>query len=220
MKLDSVYPHIYESIPGWFFWQELYDRAVRLARPGGKLVEIGCFKGRSTSYLAAEILRADKGLKLYAIDLWDEKGRFGVSQKEFLENVKPVSSVIEAIQIPSISAAKLFQDGSLDFIWIDGDHSFPGVTEDIYAWYPKLRLGGWMGGDDLCIGGVRKAVERAFGPEKPLGKKTQGNWIRYQSPLIYDVDSEEGICPNSIHWVWWTRSKSKDWTILSPRGKR
>ncbi len=48
----------------------------------------------------------------------------------------------------SIKAAELFEDNSLDFCYIDGDHSYQAVTDDITAWLPKLKQGGIMAGDD------------------------------------------------------------------------
>ena len=39
-------------------------------------------------------------------------------------------------------------DGSLDFVYIDGDHTLKGTNTDLAAWWPKLRPGGWLCGDD------------------------------------------------------------------------
>ena len=41
-------------------------------------------------------------------------------------------------------------DGSLDFAYIDGDHTLRGVVIDLVRVYPKLKAGGWLGGDDFC----------------------------------------------------------------------
>jgi predicted O-methyltransferase YrrM len=48
----------------------------------------------------------------------------------------------------SVEAAKQFEDGYFDFVYIDADHSYKGVTEDLEAWYPKVRKGGMMAGHD------------------------------------------------------------------------
>jgi len=55
---------------------------------------------------------------------------------------------------------------SQDFIFIDGDHSYEGVSEDILLWSPKVRNGGWILGHDYSEywAGLRKAVDEAFGP--------------------------------------------------------
>jgi predicted O-methyltransferase YrrM len=40
-------------------------------------------------------------------------------------------------------------DGSLDFAYIDGDHTLRGITADLVRIHPKIRMGGWIGGDDF-----------------------------------------------------------------------
>jgi hypothetical protein len=59
-------------------------------------------------------------------------------------------------------AVKRFDDNSIDFIYVDGDHSYEGCLKDIELYYPKLRKGGIMAGDDLHKDGVRPAVEKYF----------------------------------------------------------
>jgi hypothetical protein len=41
-------------------------------------------------------------------------------------------------------------DGSLDFAYVDGDHTLRGITIDLVKVYPKVRNGAWIGGDDFC----------------------------------------------------------------------
>lgn len=48
----------------------------------------------------------------------------------------------------SHEAAPLFADESLDFVYIDGNHSFEAVTQDLALWYPKVRPGGLFSGHD------------------------------------------------------------------------
>ena len=62
-------------------------------------------------------------------------------------------------------ASGLVPDGSLDFVFIDADHSEPAVADDIACWRPKVRAGGWLGGHDYNthFPGVVAAVNRTFG---------------------------------------------------------
>lgn len=57
------------------------------------------------------------------------------------------------------------EDGSLDFVFIDADHSYKAVADDIACWRSKVRSGGWLGGHDYSkkFPGVIKAVDQAFG---------------------------------------------------------
>lgn len=52
----------------------------------------------------------------------------------------------------------LIADDSLDFVYIDGNHSYSSVREDILLYYPKLKRGGLLSGHDYDIESVRKAV--------------------------------------------------------------
>jgi predicted O-methyltransferase YrrM len=63
-------------------------------------------------------------------------------------------------------ASRTVLDGSLDFVFIDADHSYDSVKDDIARWAPKVRTGGWVGGHDYHPRkwpGVVKAVDEAFG---------------------------------------------------------
>lgn len=69
----------------------------------------------------------------------------------------------------SVEAAKDFEDDSLSFVYLDGDHSYLSVTADIIAWFPKVRKGGIFCGhdfynrdDELMKGGVFDALWERF----------------------------------------------------------
>jgi len=74
----------------------------------------------------------------------------------------------QVIRARSVDAAARVPDGSLDFVFIDADHSYEGCAADIRAWLPKVRAGGILCGHDYrnthCpFPGVERAVEEAFG---------------------------------------------------------
>ena len=77
-------------------------------------------------------------------------------------------------------AAEGIEDGSLDWVFIDADHSFRGVSEDIANWLPKIRKGGMVIGHDIDREGVRLAVEQHFGVEWETKDKAWNNcwWAR------------------------------------------
>jgi predicted O-methyltransferase YrrM len=62
-------------------------------------------------------------------------------------------------------ASRLVDDASLDFVFIDADHSHRAVADDIAHWRPKVKAGGWIGGHDYNhkFPGVISAVTAAFG---------------------------------------------------------
>ena len=69
---------------------------------------------------------------------------------------------LDLLELPSLDAAPLINDGALDLVFIDADHSYEGCKADIIAWRPKLRPGGWLMGHDYCpknFPGVVQAVD-------------------------------------------------------------
>lgn len=58
----------------------------------------------------------------------------------------------------SSEIATCFPDKTLDFVFIDGDHRYPGVCRDIRAWLPKVAPGGFLTGHDANYDGVSRAV--------------------------------------------------------------
>jgi predicted O-methyltransferase YrrM len=66
-----------------------------------------------------------------------------------------------------MEAVKDFADGSLDFVYIDADHRFKYIAEDIYEWPWRVRAGGVVSGHDY-VGHVKPVVDAyttAFGVE-------------------------------------------------------
>lgn len=73
---------------------------------------------------------------------------------------------VEVCRMDSVAAAALFPNRSLDFVYIDGDHSYAGCCRDILAWAPKIRVGGVLAGHDYYNNPpfqVRKAVAETCG---------------------------------------------------------
>ena len=55
---------------------------------------------------------------------------------------------VTLMKMRSIDAAEKFNDQSFDFVYIDGNHNYEAVKEDIKVWYPKVVMGGVLGGHD------------------------------------------------------------------------
>ena len=105
--------------------------------------EIGVRIGRFSRNLCEN----NPNLKLYCIDPWkgynakypDEKQR-EIYQK-YLENIKEYKNII-TVRKYSMEAVADFEDGSLDFVFIDGNHKFDFVMMDIICWSEKVKHGG------------------------------------------------------------------------------
>ena len=69
------------------------------------------------------------------------------------------------MKMDSVEASGKFEDGSLDFVYIDADHSYNECLADLKAWYPKLRNGGLIAGHAFLDGEFPTAI---FGVESAL----------------------------------------------------
>ena len=128
------------------------DLAGLFADLGFKIgVEVGTAEGE----FAETLCRHNSNLKLYTIDPFEPHDdfkelpytrvfdRFYQTAKERLAKYN-----CKIIKDYSLNAVKNFADNSIDFVYIDGNHSFPFVVNDIYEWSKKVKPGGIIAGDD------------------------------------------------------------------------
>lgn len=178
--------HFFEEIQGWFCFEEPYRQVVREASDGSIFVELGCWKGKSACFLAVEVLNSGKLIDLHFVDHWG--GSDEVAHKTdpdlqrvfemFKDNIGRVPNVnITVHRSDSSKAADAFNDGSVNFVWIDAGHGYDEVLADITAWWPKVAPGGVIGGDDLPMVGVKQAVEEYF-PAHESGTQRGWQWWR------------------------------------------
>lgn len=78
------------------------------------------------------------------------------------------------LAMPTHEAAAHVEDGSLDFVFIDADHRYEAVRQDIDDWAPKLKPHGWLIGHDYFehFEGVMRAVHDTFGGRHVVWPKT------------------------------------------------
>ncbi len=150
--------HFFDSIPGFFTYADFYRDAVQRLPERPRVVEVGCFAGRSSAYLGVELENHRPGYSLWLVDIFRQVLRSTVQN-----NLRPLKDV-QLISHLSWEAAKQFPDASLDMVFIDADHSYEPVARDIDAWVPKVKPGGILAGHDHCdmFPGVIKAVAERF----------------------------------------------------------
>lgn len=120
----------------------LYLRwGVRTFRPR-TVVELGSFNGASTSLMADQLKQLGTG-KMYAIDLFSQntegRGHGGDYWKVFDNTMQPYTGWFEKIEGDSKTVP---WNQPIDFLFIDGDHSEPGVSADIAKYTPFVQPGG------------------------------------------------------------------------------
>lgn len=138
--------------------------------------------------MAVEIANSDKEIQFHTIDTWEGSKENqedyyvinGTLYDKFLSNIEPVSDYIKVIKSDSVEASFLYEDNSIDFLFVDGSHEYEDVKKDLIVWFPKVKKGGVMAGHDYTGDwkSVRKAVDE-FGFENNLKVSaiSVGSWI-------------------------------------------
>lgn len=137
--------------------------------------EIGLFKGATFFHL----LDTCPGLQLIGVDSWYASEtphvkdmNVGRSTWHSPDEMAALADrvITRAQSYPqatvyhcnSLEAAEQVETGSLDFVFVDADHSTEGVLSDVRAWAPKVREGGWILGHDEQWPSVRRALRELF----------------------------------------------------------
>lgn len=112
--------------------------------------EIGVYKGEFSQKLAST------GLTLYSIDPWliyptfdNPRGQARLDEQYTLAKqlLQPYPNCT-IVRKTSMEAVTDFADNSLDFVYIDANHEFRYIAEDLYEWVKKVRPGGIISGHD------------------------------------------------------------------------
>jgi len=120
----------------------------------GKGVEVGTFKGS----FSKEIMNNWSGT-LYMVDVWrplesgyDDSSNHGEYDggvyNEAMENIKGFEDRAIMVRATSEISSDMFNDESLNFVYIDANHAYDYVVQDIKLWFPKVKKGGYLCGHD------------------------------------------------------------------------
>ena len=165
------------EIDGWMAPDELQWLA-ETASKSKTVVEFGCYKGRSTRAMADNLPEFGR---IYAVDPWNgtyysDNGNVheGINTDvydEFENNLR--DHIIADRVVPFKSHSKNFlRNIKANFVFIDGDHRFLEVLNDIKIGLGLLKDEGIIAGHDFIHTadwpGVRKAVEQIFGKDIKL----------------------------------------------------
>jgi hypothetical protein len=141
-------------------------------------VEVGVWEGD----MSAKLLQKVRPKKLLLVDPWKFDPRFadslfgGAAAKSQLDMdavwqkvckrfaTEIAQGVVSVHRYSSVEFAESIAAGAVDWVYIDGNHTYEFVLEDLRSWYPKVRPGGLVVGDDYdrpdawWDDGVTKAV--------------------------------------------------------------
>ncbi len=167
---------------------------MQFIKPG----DIGCEIGVDRGVFSYHVLMKAQPSKLFLIDPWIYGLQPGIENEFNSENINAkntdyenVSNAfaiypnVEIIRMKSEDAVFMFPDNYFDYIYIDGEHSYAAVTRDLNNYFPKLKKGGYIIGDDYGWTGIPEAVKdflrthrrsAKFGPN-PYEGQTGGQFL-------------------------------------------
>lgn len=155
-------------------WREMSVLFKELGYKKG--VEVGVYKGEFSKALCA----GNPKLELTGIDSWSAYTGYNEYQTEDLDTkiyaealANTAGYKVSLIKSLSMDAVKDFEDESLDFVFIDANHDYKYVLEDIAAWSRKVRLGGIVCGHDYI-----KTAKYDFGVIEAVNKWCADNNIK------------------------------------------
>ncbi len=154
MKKEHIYnqPQFGDDTEQWFTYPKLYTEMVRKFPSGSTFVEVGAFKGKSSSYMAVEIANSKKQIDFFVVDIWnytvDNYGKEVDVYDLYTQNIAPVKKYIKPLKMGSVNAAEKFADSSIDFLFLDAGHEYEDLFSDMDAWYSKVKSGGIIAGHD------------------------------------------------------------------------
>lgn len=149
------------------------------------IAEIGVHLGE----FSKKILKATQPKKLVLIDPWkifddpvhasswygtradqEEMDRRHQGVLDMFE-AEIAAGQVEVMRALSAEAAANFPDEYFDLVYVDGDHAYEGVSADLRLYFPKLKRGGLLAGDDYAVkswwgDGVVRAFNELVGTNK------------------------------------------------------
>lgn len=178
----------YKDIQGWFDYQDLYTQMVEKLQPNDIAVEVGTWMGKSAAFFVSELIRQEKNVRFYCVDLWCGKQDDAHMESIIEQNGGSILQVFEdnmekcgyqgkynKIVGDSALSARKFADKSISFCFIDANHNYESVKRDIQAWLPKLKPNSYIGGHDADRPSVTKAVQECLGSK--WEKTSERCWI-------------------------------------------
>jgi hypothetical protein len=168
--------------------------------PIGNMAEVGCYQGESTEIFvrkAQRVIAIDPWVNGYdPSDIASENVDAALVEAAF-DRRHSTNGRVQKLRQTSLAAAVTIQDGSLDMVYLDGDHRYEAVQRDLKAWLPKLKPRGLMCGHDFWPGNFDGTVaaitevlgkpDRVFGDSSWMKCVASGEWTGHG-----EIRSEKG----------------------------
>jgi len=149
-----------------------------------KAVELGVYKGIFTQTIA----RRAPNMQVFAVDAWTTYDGYLDYPPGDLENVGFVQARERCFKYPNVQMIKgwskdvvlTFPDASLDFVFIDANHTYECAKEDIALWAPKVKQGGIvMGHDYFETADHQRLKHLEFGVIRAVNEHVEAEGIKH-----------------------------------------
>lgn len=143
--------HINDAFIGWFNFPGFYNDMVKRIPEFGKFIEVGVYEGKSFSHFIVEAVNMQKPIDCIAVDAFPWEGL----EEKFISNMRPLKNYYRYVKGDSSETSAMFNQHSIDLVFIDANHTYEFVKRDIEAWTPKIKKGGILAGHDYGNDGYR-----------------------------------------------------------------
>lgn len=207
VPFDLFLMHNYERFLLWSFAKYIFPN-------DSKLLEIGTYAGNS----ALLIKETNPSIKITCVDPYykdvELEGRLKFSMDElYYKTLKNISSNsdfpngINLIRGPSSTILPLFKDNYFDIVFIDGNHSYEGVRQDILKSYRVIKNNGIIFGHDSSHDLVYDCISKYIVPEirlKNIPGMSNPYILKFKDIIhrVVGIDEENGVVVNDL---WFAR---------------
>ena len=166
----------WKQVRGWCDFDRLYRSQVERVE-SGHFVEVGAWLGQSACMMGSLIRESGKPIWFDVVEhgLGDpgvqcELEQLEASGRSIIGQLRRnivacgVEAFVHVREMDSVAAAHTYHEQTLDFVFIDANHTEEAVRRDLIAWLPRVRSGGVLAGHDWNHMGVQRAVLQFFQP--------------------------------------------------------
>lgn len=147
-----------EGVEGWLPLEDAWYLCECATRASAAIVEIGAYRGRSTISLGHGAAQSQARPTVYSIEPHAEftgifGGRFGPQDREAYFRNLLNADLVKSVALVNLAsrAAAAGWGCPIDLLFIDGDHRYEAVSEDVRLWVPHVARNGIIVFDDTFI---------------------------------------------------------------------